>query len=145
MTFISTCGHGYLKITLNQLIKAMKRGFQPTSYSFQFGNSVYLEEDCDFSEFLKTMTEINPAEIKSIYQDDIQKNRYNTIPLTLDDANERLTALSTYDHVPYGSIITAFGKEYTVLGYAQKKLIACNENGDRWTFPKNIITKIVCA
>jgi len=42
-------GHGWLKVKREQAIKLLGPRFREiTSYSYQRGDSVYLEEDCDF-------------------------------------------------------------------------------------------------
>ena len=77
MLFISTSGHGYLRVTLNQLKTAIDKGFTPTSYSFINSNAALLEEDNDSTSFLKAMGKWDQrGNIKTRYQNDINKNLY---------------------------------------------------------------------
>jgi len=78
MKFISTSGHGYLRVTKKQLTKAQSAGFKPTSYSFYNDTCALLEEDIDCGNFLnfyylgKTIPKFN-----SVHQNDINRNVYN--------------------------------------------------------------------
>lgn len=79
MHFISTSGHGYLRISLNQFFKARARGFIPSSYSYINTKCVLLEEDCDATEYLKKYNPkkwVERDKIRVVYQNDINRNRY---------------------------------------------------------------------
>jgi hypothetical protein len=71
-TFISTSGHGYLKVTLKQALEAMYRGAVFTDYSFMSFSHALLEEDIDAGTYIRFMGDEN---IKDKYQDDIRRDR----------------------------------------------------------------------
>ena len=54
-SWISTPGHGYLKITLNQLMGAIESGLVLTGYSAMNGTHAFLEEDVDAGRYLDHM------------------------------------------------------------------------------------------
>lgn len=51
--FYSDAGHGWLAVKRQELID-LGIYHRITSYSYQRGNTVYLEEDCDLSLFVET-------------------------------------------------------------------------------------------
>jgi len=77
MKFISTSGHGYLRVTRNQVNRAIVKGYKPSNYSFYNDKCAMLEEDCDAGEFLKIMfPDKKFNEIPDTYQNDINRNCY---------------------------------------------------------------------
>ena len=50
-TFFSDPGHGWLKVSRNEL-KELGIADKISVYSYEYGDSVYLEEDCDATTFL---------------------------------------------------------------------------------------------
>ena len=96
MVFISTAGHGYLKVTINQLKKAYSLGFKPTSFSFFNASTVLLEEDCDMPNFMKIMFPIDSIRInklkrmKYIEQNDINRRIYSSTPASLNEFEDGL-------------------------------------------------------
>jgi len=51
--FISDPGHGWLKVKRSELVR-LGIDQQITGYSYQRGDDVYLEEDCDAELFITT-------------------------------------------------------------------------------------------
>ena len=79
MKFISTSGHGYLRVTKKQLQKAMNKGYKPTGYSLFNDKCAMLEEDVDLGNFLNFYyigKEI-PKTFSTVYQNDINRDCYN--------------------------------------------------------------------
>lgn len=74
MIFISTAGHGYLKVTFNQLNTAIKKGFKCSEYSFFNGNCALLEENVDMPNFIRVMGMDFNIPVK--HQNDINRNCY---------------------------------------------------------------------
>jgi hypothetical protein len=159
MIFINTAGHGYLKITLKQLEKALKNGYEPTSCSFMNKNSVLLEEDLDAPNFIKTILK-NPdnfpkykdiktpkefwGTIKEVYQNDLKRNLYVGIAQNLEELNTFLNKNKDYYNSENGDIITMYNKEkFTSLGSFQgKKLIVKDKEEKLWTLPIVLVDKI---
>jgi hypothetical protein len=59
-THIETVGHGYLKVSLYDLIGFgfdMEKDFTNFSYIDEETHNVYLEQDCDLNTFLKVMSD----------------------------------------------------------------------------------------
>ena len=59
-THIETVGHGYLKVSLYDLIGFgfdMEKDFSSFSYIDLDTHNVYLEQDCDLDTFLKVMSD----------------------------------------------------------------------------------------
>jgi hypothetical protein len=52
--FYSDPGHGWLNVKLDEL-KELGIADKISGYSYQRGNDVYLEEDCDMSTFMNAM------------------------------------------------------------------------------------------
>jgi hypothetical protein len=55
-TLIADPGHGWLKVTVNDIYKV---GLKPTDfsrYSYRSGRNCYLEEDCDAPKFVDAWT-----------------------------------------------------------------------------------------
>ena len=52
--FYADCGHGWLRVKRAE-VDAL--GIKISPYSYQRNNYVYLEEDCDMSEFCRVMSE----------------------------------------------------------------------------------------
>lgn len=79
MHFISTSGHGYLRITISQFKKAYRKGFRPSTCSYINNNSVLLEEDNDMIDYLKNYTArwSSRDKIHTLYQEDINRNLYS--------------------------------------------------------------------
>ena len=54
LTFYSDPGHGWLEVDRDLLV-TLGIDEEITPYSYQRGEKVYLEEDCDFSTFARAM------------------------------------------------------------------------------------------
>lgn len=78
MIFITTAGHGYLKITIKQLNDSIDKGAKYSNYSFKNRRVALLEEDVDYSEFLR-VTGIDHKSIPETYQEDINRNCYTRL------------------------------------------------------------------
>ena len=75
MKFISTSGHGYLKITRKKLAVAIDKGYKPSVYSFYNDKIALLEEDSDLGKYLEVMGIENPN-FNITYVNDINRNCY---------------------------------------------------------------------
>ena len=146
MTFISTSGHGYLKITINQLKSALKKGFKPTSFSFMNSKTVLLEEDLDAPSFLDIMfedlskEEIN-KKIKIVSQNNINKNKYSKIAQSLSELNN---ILSIYNKKLWkkGDIMFAFDDKKLAIEFSHKNGYVYKENNEYYLMPFHYISKI---
>lgn len=61
-THIETLGHGYLKVSLYDLIGFgfdMEKDFTDFSYIDLETHNIYLEQDCDLNKFLRVMSDKN--------------------------------------------------------------------------------------
>ena len=68
-------GHGWVKVSLF-LLRKLNIADKITSYSYQRGDYVYLEEDCDFSTFYDAMSRADKAiKIESRHTDKQSKIR----------------------------------------------------------------------
>ena len=87
MEFISTAGHGYLKVTHNQLLRAYKSGFSPSTASFfSLAGYALLEEDVDMPKFIEAYPgDIDLASIKDRYQERINTDSYVPLPGNIND------------------------------------------------------------
>ena len=108
-TFISTSGHGYLKVTLNQLLKAMENGMKPTGYSMvsRAGNYALLEEDVDAGRYLDAM-DIPLEEYRAYrtqYQEGINDQKYKQIPQSIEALEEWIETVSARKDLPPGTIV----------------------------------------
>ena len=146
MTYISTAGHGFLKVTISQLKKAMKNGFEPTSFSFVNKSGALLEEDVDAGEFLRAYYgeddyQEKAKSIKDKYQDDINREKYQATPPTLAELEEQL---NIYDQSLWsvGDIMKTYNnEEYAIIGRQSNGYIY-REGGTRYCMPFARIIKI---
>lgn len=57
-TFWTDPGHGWLEVTIRDLIAVGMKATDFSEFSYKSGNRVFLEEDCDAPLFLKRCREI---------------------------------------------------------------------------------------
>jgi len=150
MTFISTAGHGYLKVTINQLKKAMLKGFKPTSFSFYNKTNALLEEDCDLVNFLKSYFGEEKykeewKKIKDIYQNDINRTSYKRTPDTLSELDKGLNILSLNIDFIGRTMITTYGETYTISSIQNrwtKGYIYKSEEGNYFVMKPTLVEDI---
>lgn len=72
--FYSDPGHGWLHVKYDELVEL---GIQDkiTFYSYRKGNDVYLEEDCDMSEFMNAM-EAKGVEVKLTFINERERDSF---------------------------------------------------------------------
>ena len=147
MKFISTSGHGYLSITPNQLRVAMRKGFEPTSYSMFSKSQVLLEEDCDAGAYMATMipNDIERAlkwkSIKDVSQDSINQLKYISTPETLEVFEAKLDFLTIQRKFVGMTMITTDGESHKIIS-TQKNGYIYND-GQTWNMPLYRISEIV--
>ena len=144
MTFISTAGHGYLKITINQLKKALLKGYVPTTYSMMNKSNALLEEDVDAGEFARIMN-IDWKNITQKHQDNINKNLYDTIATNLEELEEYKNKIEMFKNSKIGDkLISYSGQEFTSYGtFQNKSLIVTDLNGKMWALKFSNVDKII--
>ena len=147
MKFISTSGHGYLSITPNQLKVAMRKGFEPTSYSMFSKSQVLLEEDVDAGAYMQVMipNDIERAlkwkSIKEIHQDSINHRRYLSTPKTLEVFEAKLDFLTIQRKFVGMTMITTDGESHKIVS-TQKNGYIYND-GVTYNMPLFRISEIV--
>jgi hypothetical protein len=83
--FHSDPGHGWLAVKMKELI-SFGLETKISSYSYQKGKTVYLEEDCDASLFVKTLKEKNiPFELRESYQDKTPIRYYDSYKVPVEN------------------------------------------------------------
>jgi hypothetical protein len=149
MTFISTSGHGYLKITPKQLKKALDLGYEPTTFSFMNKSSVLLEEDLDAGAYLKTLYPNDEdrqqawKKIKTVYQNDINRNIYGIIPTTSEEFDEKVKIYTLSTENIGKTMKTIFNEEYKILNvYKSKGYIYRNKDSNIYYMPIHNIKEI---
>lgn len=121
MTFISTAGHGYLKITHNQLKKAYEKGFKPTNYSYMNRTTVLLEEDCDMNGYMKTMFKDDEIikdkyrTIKDKYQNDIKRNNYTFTPDNMEEYLIKMNILKLDSSLIGKTFVDIYGDKHIAI------------------------------
>jgi hypothetical protein len=55
-TLFSDAGHGWIKVGMSELIR-LGIADKISTYSYQYGENAYLEEDCDYSTWLNAKNE----------------------------------------------------------------------------------------
>jgi len=145
MTIISTCGHGYLRISIPQLKKAMKQGYKPTGYSFVNKKSALLEEDCDMGEFLKFYFGDNYIEkakkIQCVSQHDINKNLYSGMPDSLERLEYLLSLYEPKKDFIGKTIVSVYGDKHTIVSF-QKNGYIYKKDGTYWCLPFSSVSHI---
>ena len=63
--FYSDPGHGWMAVK-RKMLDELGLKFTITRYSYQKGQTVYLEEDCDAGNFMKALREQRGLEIKIV-------------------------------------------------------------------------------
>jgi hypothetical protein len=83
ITYFNDGGHGWYSVKRSKL-EAMGILSKVSSFSYQKGESVYLEEDCDASLFFQSLTEEEKQSIKIIdsYRDRSPIRNYERFSLT---------------------------------------------------------------
>jgi hypothetical protein len=74
MVFYSDAGHGWLRVPRNWLY-LLKVGHRISSWSYEGGDWVYLEEDCDFPLFLKEYREVIKEDPNIVYSKSVDRAR----------------------------------------------------------------------
>lgn len=147
MIFVSTLGHGYLKITPNQLKVAMRKGFEPTSYSMFSKSQVLLEEDCDAGGYMKAMipNDIERAlkwkSIKDVSQNSINHSRYMSTPKTEVEFIAKLEIFTPQRKHIGMTLITTNGFSYKITGRQDNGYHY--EDGGTYNMPFHRIYEIV--
>ncbi len=145
MKFISTAGHGYLQITPNQLKVAMRKGFEPTSYSMFSKSQVLLEEDCDAGGYMKAMIPNDDDRvakwkaIKSVHQNNISR-KYMATPPTLSQFEDMLKIFDVRNFSLGMIMTTCDGEQHEIIGSQSNGYIY--SDGQKWNMPFYRITKI---
>jgi hypothetical protein len=146
MIFFSTSGHGYLRISINQLKAAYRKGFVPTSYSMFSKSQVLLEEDCDAPEYMKVMFGDKRQEkfnnIKTKYQNTISHN-YMSTPPTLNQFEE-MVAIYNPNNYSLSMIMTDDrNNKYEIIGSQKNGYIYYSKvDNCKYNMPFHRITKI---
>lgn len=144
MEFISTSGHGYLKVTLNQLIDAMQEGFEPTGYSYLSFTHAFLEEDVDASNFLEAMgiDYTSTHAMKDTHQKDIDRESKFSSGLAEDlesavrfklfaDELKKLRKSKTFKRYSVAKVQT-LSQTYVVVGVQGKRLVVKDTYEELW-------------
>ena len=122
-TFYSDSGHGWLKVPRHYLT-ALGIADQITSCSYQLGNNVYLEEDCDAGLFFDAFIadQGKKPEYSSKWTNNQSKIRkyqsYNSKSLPLESGD-----------IYIGMPVNIYGTKYTVEGKAQRAWRVSNNSG----------------
>jgi len=58
--FYSDPGHGWVKVSVGELVKVDLLPSDFSTYSYRRGDTLYLEEDCDAPKFLKFWAQAYP-------------------------------------------------------------------------------------
>lgn len=90
LKFYSDLGHGWLAVK-RSLLKKLGILNKITPYSYQKGNTVYLEEDCDAGTFLDAVKNEMEITIEDKYCERSPIRSYESFELTkLEDFSERV-------------------------------------------------------
>jgi len=77
-TFYSDPGHGWIAVPRAELV-ALGIDGQITSYSYQKGDMVYLEEDCDYATFANAKEQAGqPFNTREVYQENTPIRNYQS-------------------------------------------------------------------
>jgi hypothetical protein len=67
-TFHTDPSHGWLEVPVTELLKALLTPGNFSAYSYQQGNVVYLEEDCDAPVFIRSYeAHVGPISVTEKY------------------------------------------------------------------------------
>ncbi len=67
-TEINDPGHGWIGVPLSELVE-LGIADKVTSFSYQDGNLIWLEEDCDMSTWLHALAEKQGSDPAAVYRD----------------------------------------------------------------------------
>jgi len=74
--FIADPGHGWLEVSREE-VNRLGIAAEVSHYSYQYGDKVYLEEDCDLSVFLEAKKAVGEAvELVEVYQENTPVRNY---------------------------------------------------------------------
>jgi hypothetical protein len=148
MLFISTSGHGYLRITHNQLRKSMQLGFVPTSFSYVTKSFVLLEEDCDADSYMQTIfpepfqKKLEWGKVKSIHQNTISR-KYLSTPETLSELEHILDIYSIPEKFIGKTMHLFIGNSRVIIGTHKSGYLYNDESGITYYMPFHNIKEII--
>lgn len=117
ITFFSDGGHGWAAVK-RELLKELNIMNEISSFSYQKGNTVYLEEDCDFAKFLQAycskhgITEGWASRWKELVE--TKESYSDKSPIR----NYARFTINKVDNIEIGMEVMLYGKKYTVMGKA---------------------------
>ena len=126
-TYYQDPGHGWLKVD-RKMLKELNIHTEITGYSYQFGEYVYLEEDCDAGLFFEAYMKkfgVKPKHRSEHTNNQSKIRSYQSYcpvlePLIKDNA------------VP-GMKVIIYGKEYLLIQPSGKNWIVENDQGKKFT------------
>lgn len=126
-------GHAWLKVTINQLIKAMEAGFIPTQYSFMNKTHAFLEEDADAPRFLWAMG-WGDKEFKARHVSRFSRNKKRT-PDSIGLVKGMVKFLKDRGSLSPGSLVVAGGKKYAISNLpkpSKTSYVVMGPDGKMW-------------
>lgn len=132
ITFFSDGGHGWAAVKRSLLVELGILN-DISTFSYQKGQTVYLEEDSDFTKFVNAFcTKYNITDFKSAVE---FKNSYSDNSPIRNYARFNKDAI---EKLEVGMKIAHYGKVYTVYGktFDNKKWIITDENGSKFRVSK---------
>ena len=106
-------GHGWLEVTIPQVIKAMEAGFIPSDYSYMTKTNAFLEEDVDAGRFLWAMGwEDKEFRTKHINRFDRTRQRLPDSPEAVEDM---LDFFQARNDLKQGDMVRVSTNEYEIL------------------------------
>jgi hypothetical protein len=118
LTSYSDPGHGWLKVP-RKLLKELGIEEKITSFSYQLGDFVYLEEDCDASAFASAMEEKYKAPFKELVE---MKSNYSNKQSKIR-SYPRFRPGFVRVSWEHGKRVKLYGKPYTMICNGHQNLL----------------------
>ncbi len=129
----SDCGHGWAKVP-RELLVELNILDKITSCSYQLGQNVYLEEDCDVSTFYDAY--LAKTGLKPIFKISHSDKESKIRGYECFNAN---SAAPLASEIRVGMTVSVFDKQYEVIGFARKKFIVQGSDGTKYQAKLNQI------
>lgn len=142
--FIATPGHGYIKVTLREPLKALEAGYKPTNFSLMNGTHALLEEDVDAGKYMDSLgfDENWYGSLKTQYRkNNIDWSHYVTVANSKHELDQWMDVVNRRKDLKKGDEVVVFGKPYVIEKRlksrgAIKYLVSGDQTG--WTKATNI-------
>jgi hypothetical protein len=131
-TFHTDPGHGWLEVDRDELVRLGIDG-NISQYSYERGDKVFLEEDCDAARFVNAKKAAGEEYLfRDAYKDNTPIRRYAPYKVRLNNADaviRRALTAAGYSLQTKNGIITASHTKHGTFDFTEPKKLSTNLRG----------------